>query len=264
MKIDKDTAKFFSLSSNPGNFGATIYNFLFEHYKLNAIYVPLGLPLEKRRSFAHVMSSLHALGAHGVSISMPYKKEAARISQAECQVLNVNTMVPRETGWKSYNTDTEGFHVACKDIIDLQPNGAHIAGYGCVAHSIGLVLNKNKIDYKMFSVRDGMDTDLKAEWLINATPVGMHGVEDKLFTKSVLQRYDYIFDCVVSPPGKNTKLIETAKSLNKRYVPGYKMATYQLIAQFLLYAKNWRLDIDEPHQVRDIVIQKVKDMGYEI
>lgn len=262
--IDKDTYKFFSISSRPGNFGTTIYNALFKHYNINAIYVPVGLGDENKRMFAHVLSSLHALDAKGVSVSMPYKKEAARLSATEANILNVNTLIPRTTGWKSYNTDTEGFRIACDEILQRDPKTAHIAGYGCVAHSIGLMLTKNRIEYKMFNVREGMDTKLQASWLINATPIGMLGVDEKFFTKDAVDRYEYVFDAVVMPPGKETNLIKLAKELNKPNVPGYKMATHQLVAQFLLYAKHWGFPIDSAENVKQLVHDKVKAMGYEI
>ncbi len=258
--MNKDTLKFFSISSRPGNFGATIYNSLFAQYGHNAVYLPMQLPEEQKLNFPRVVNALNALGVSGISVSMPYKRLAAQCSKPAFGITNVNTMIPYGATFKSYNTDVKGFEAACADIIDKAPP-AHIAGHGCVAHSIGLVLTRHRVKYKMFSVRDGMDTDLQADWLINATPVGMSGVNDTLYTEEVLKRYKYVFDVVVRPPNQPSNLQQLAEKLNMVYVPGYMMSMHQLIQQYATYAE--RYDLDTTNLVGN-VMDEMRKMGYEI
>ena len=66
-----------SVSSNPGNFGFTIYNHIFRDLNLPYYYQPICIQTNNELySLFEVFKSVHQI--QGISISMPYKQEALK------------------------------------------------------------------------------------------------------------------------------------------------------------------------------------------
>ena len=64
--INKDTKMFYSVSSNPGNFGATLYNAAFKFCEIDAFYRPLKLLPDC--DFGKFIETMEEIGASGVSV----------------------------------------------------------------------------------------------------------------------------------------------------------------------------------------------------
>lgn len=259
--VDKDTKLFFSVSSKPGNFGSSLYNKAFQELNINAIYKPL--KLEEKNDFKILLESLKFLGASGLSVSMPFKRLAHHYSR-HCEwntsnIKNANTMVFSDDGIRCYNTDYVGFLESCKDILDRCKNVV-IYGTGSVSDSIFYALRELKRK-SVWRIERGHENLLlknketkeehRDEMLINATPVGMDGVEDRIFTEEVVGQFKYVFDVVVK---KETNLIGTAKRLGVEYVNGVHMSLEQLCKQFEIYTGK--------KPPRELFIQELKNNDY--
>jgi len=264
MKIDKDTRLFFSISTNPGNFGATLYNRAFEELEINAIYKPLKLD----DIFGIYVNSLRSsIKPEGISVSMPYKRDAYKYvlgagGEVPVWVKNINTVVfrnknlndPLLNGARCYgeNTDIAGFEQSCYYFL-LNSKNAVVYGDGALAESIRFVLNKYNIPFVTVK-RDGKWFP-EADWLINASPVGMKHIVDTVFTEEVVNKYENVFDCVVSAEGI-TNLIELSVRLDKYCVNGVDMCISQLCEQFKIYTKQ-----EAP---RDLFEQVLQENGYVV
>ena len=261
MLIDQDTKLFFSISAKPGALGSFLYNSAFRELGINAIYKPL--KCDSAKAFVKLVKSLKSLGAAGVSVSMPYKKEAAEICDvlsivAEC-TKNVNTIRFENKETVGYNTDYSGFIRSAYHLLE-KSKSAVIYGAGAVSDSIYKGIGQQFVMHGMQdniyivpSDEPDLLLQLNADLFVNATPVGMHGIEDKVFTKDVVGRYKHVFDVVIKHG--HTNLIEIAKNLNKDCVSGAQMYLEQLCKQFIIYTGK------EPP--RNLFEKLLKESGYE-
>jgi shikimate dehydrogenase len=236
MIVNTDTKLFFSISAKPGNFGARLYNTAFQQLNINAIYKPL--ELNPKSNFFLFLEGLLYLKPSGLSISMPFKTKAYEYASKNCfdddihKIKNVNTYKFREGTniVDCYNTDCYGFENSCSEILK-QAKTAVIYGNGAVSKSIQHVLRKHSISFCVHTQRDGFVLP-KADFLINATPLGMDGVLDDFFTTKIVENYKFIFDVVVK---KRTNLSKLAEKTNKIHVTGPMMSLHQLHKQFEIY-----------------------------
>lgn len=246
--IDKDTKLFVSVSSHPGNFGASLYNAAFEHLGYNAIYKPL--KCETISQFVDIVRYAKNYSIEGISVSMPFKKVAVNLGTLGDGrvglIGNANTLVFDENpAPKAYNTDCVGFEKSAFWLL-AQTKNAVIFGKGAVAESIANSLNVFNVSYMM--TKDPKDLTEEVDLFVNATPIGMEHIPDTIFTKKLVQKYKYIFDVVCK---KETNLTKTAKNLNKPYVNGISMSLHQLIHQFQLYTH-----LEAPRQVFETVMKE--------
>jgi len=235
--VNKDTKLFFSVSSNPGNFGALMYNAAFKELGINAIYKPLkwehGFFAASFYYFINGMMCLDTFS--GLSVSMPFKKEALDccnyLDNTAENIGNINTIVRRpDDNLEGYNTDAGGFERAVPFHLEKAKN-AVIFGKGAVANRIGYILKKYNISFFMTRQADNLNNQ-GIDWLINASPVGMDHVPDDIFKDRIVKNYKYVFDVVSKP---KTKLIETANRLGLVSCAGTTMSLEQLCLQFEIY-----------------------------
>jgi len=229
------TDLFFSVSSKPGVFGRTLYAELFKYYGYDGLYVPVNIDSDE--SFLKFLGKIKNIAA-GMSVSMPFKKlasEYCKPMEFEVSVTkSANTIIFNGASPLAYNTDAFGFINACRDILkDIKT--CHIYGNGSVARTISAILSQYGIHHTKYP-RDWPAKTLGfagGDLLINATPIGMDGINDSVFTEKFVEKYKSVFDVVVVK--RETNLISIAKKLNKRYVSGVEMSKYQLQRQYALY-----------------------------
>jgi len=232
--VNRDTSLFFSVSEKPGNFGSVLYNKAFQELDIDAIYKPL--KLRRDYDFLKFIEVMSEIGVSGISVSMPFKKEAYkycfRSGPEVSKIQNANTMLFESEVHRPlcYNTDYIGFEESCKHLLEKSKT-VYVYGHGAVSDSITYVLMKYHVEF-MRGRRQADPSKVSADLLINASPVGMSHVPDKIFTEDTVKRYKYVFDVVVS---KETNLIKTARSLNKECVTGPQMSLEQLCKQFEIY-----------------------------
>lgn len=230
------TDKYYSASSKPGTFGKTMYNAAFKELGIDATYEPLAFQNAKEFLYWVGRNSCNK-SAKGVSVSMPFKKIAwSRCDFSNSPVKNINTIKFTKEGNVGHNTDIDGFRCVMKGTIG-NSRSAVIFGVGAVSESIQCVLNSLQIPYNLVT-RDNLpklrnDGQHPRELLINATPIGMSGIPDDIFTKELLETFKCVFDVVVSK--EPTNLIKNALELGLPCQTGSKMSINQLIHQFEIY-----------------------------
>jgi shikimate 5-dehydrogenase len=263
LKINKDTATFFSIASKPGNFGSTIYNRLFALLGINAIYIPLGI--DANIPFSDVFTSLKTIGAKGINISMPFKRQARNcVYNSEYDNINTLTCNNKEV-WSAHNTDAYGFMEALKSSVPLKEiRTIHVFGTGSVAHTIQCALATEQVRNALDGTGPGTSTYTgkqipanPVDLFVNATPAGMPGAEIRTPWETLIDHAKYVFDVVVSEPKHPTELVALAKRSGKLAISGEKMCMYGLTKQFSLHYPS--------HQnVLHLVQNEMKVMGYDL
>lgn len=131
-------------------------------------YAYLAFRVEKEHLGAAVEGA-YALGAKGLNVTVPYKKEVMHYLceiDEKAQVIGaVNTLVRTEHGYKGYNTDMPGLYRAmCYDGVSLEGKNVVVIGAGGVANAVMgmlleakvkkiLILNRTKEKAKQLSER---------------------------------------------------------------------------------------------------------------
>jgi shikimate 5-dehydrogenase len=253
MIPNKDTKLYFSVSSNPGNFGATIYNAVFEYLNLNAVYVPVKLADDC--SFGTFLKTCTAISVAGISVSMPFKKEVYVncLSGDDFTVAarNGNTVTIEQGVQFGYNTDAIGFQLACEKFLENSKT-AIIVGSGAVSDTISVILDRYDINYHIVKRSETYPlSGYEADFLINATPIGMNDLyKDTIFTKDVVKNYKHVFDVVVN---NNTNLLNLSRDLKKDFRSGVSMIYYGIIKQFQIYTRQTLPE--------KFLLEKINNMG---
>lgn len=148
MKIDKETLLFISASSNPGNFGNTVYNMAFNYYGINAIYKSF-----KVKSISNLITSIKELNIKGCGVSMPFKKEVIKhgdfLDEIVLKSNSANTILNTDGKINLFNTD----HYALKIILekmDIQNNSISIFGKGALSSTLQNILKEKNIYFTLY------------------------------------------------------------------------------------------------------------------
>ncbi|MBT6843638.1 MAG: shikimate dehydrogenase [Candidatus Melainabacteria bacterium] len=250
MPLGNKTQLFFSASSQPGNFGASVYNYLFKQLDIDAVYLP-----RKVLDAAKLIEAIRTLDISGCSISMPlkgqvipYLDELEELSQA---TQSVNTITNKDGKLTGYNTDCYGAFQVIDNIF--KPQSALVYGSGSVTASVITALhnfgcteifitarNQTKTQaladkYKITALNHNEAKSHKFELLINTTPASKDPSNTDLF--ELLDQVESLFDLPVSTT--DTALIAEARKLGMKLSPGFEMSKYQLQKQFSIYTEIW-------------------------
>ena len=99
-----------------GSPGPQVYNALFRELGLDVTYVPV-----VTRSLGGVLPLLEALGARGLSVTMPLKREAFARSEPDelsRRLGAVNSLARQGDRWRSRNTDVVGVRAPLEEALD--------------------------------------------------------------------------------------------------------------------------------------------------
>ena len=181
-----------------------MHNAAYRALGLDWVYV--GLPVAPGRLVAAV-EGLAALGFAGANVTMPHKTEAAslvdELSDDARRLQAVNTVVATSDGLVGHNTDAPGFARFLRDEVAFDPAGKQILLYGaggaaraCAlavaragaaeivvairepARAIALLQALEDLPVKVRAIPSMAEaTQVRADLVVNATPVGAHGEE---------------------------------------------------------------------------------------
>lgn len=181
-----------------------MHNAAFRALGLDWIYV--GLPVAPGRLVAAI-EGLAALGFAGANVTMPHKTEAAslvdELSDDARRLQAVNTISVTTGGLVGHNTDAPGFARFLRDEVAFDPAGRRVLLYGaggaaraCAlavaragaaeivvavrepARAIALVQALEDLPVTVHTASSMAEaTQVAAELIVNATPVGAHGEE---------------------------------------------------------------------------------------
>ena len=261
IKVDKETIVCISVAAKPGNFGANFHNAAYKHLNLDWVYIPR--KVVSSTDLEKAIIGVRALNIKGCSVSMPHKETVIQyldnLDISAAKICAVNTILHDENGdLKGYNTDFYGAKKALEN-YEIKGKTVLMVGAGGAARAIGLAVKElggvltitNRTLEKAQKIGEILNTKVIL-WekisnfigylLINATSIGMNDPNNMCIKKQIINNFDAVMDVVIYP--SETKLIETAKSLNKKVIYGRQMCVYQAAEQFKIYT-----GMDVPTQI---------------
>lgn len=240
MKISKDSDVYMSFAQTPGNLGAKLYNFFFDVYGINAVYIP-----RKALEPEVVTDVIKKLELKGASVSMPLKQSIIPLlddlSAEAKEIGSVNTVINNKGFLTGHNTDAWGFY---KTIENLTFKTATIYGAGGVVPSILWALKKKGISFEKISIEardktkavnlankyDLNSDSSESEVLINATPSG-EGHDDQVV--KLLATHHSLIDLNTHETPR--ALREIAASRGIKLLSGKTMYKHQFKKQFEIF-----------------------------
>ncbi len=190
-----------------------------------------------------------ALGFTGLNVTIPFKEDVAELVELKeyaAMLKAVNTIDLREM--RGYNTDVHGVKASLQQ-YDLEGKIALVVGAGGAGKAAALALMElgstvilsNRTESRgleaveilrkygkcMFHPYDRLtELEGKLDIIVNATPLGMRGFEQKLpIPEKLLKPGMIVFDTVYNPP--ETHLILAARKAGCEAVSGIEMLVHQ-------------------------------------
>jgi shikimate dehydrogenase len=221
------------------------------------------VPAELRRSFEELFAQCASNGYRGLNITYPYKARVTShvtIKDADIRVIGAcNTVVFGMGMPAGANTDYTGFIAAFRNTFgDARPGVVAVAGAGGVGRAIGFALaqlgaaalrlvdvnaakaealrtaiHQTHRDVRVEVVRGIEDAASGADGLVNATPLGMDGLDGTAFPHSVFARQRWAFDAVYTPV--QTEFVLAARASGLSVMTGYELYFYQGIDAFRIF-----------------------------
>jgi shikimate dehydrogenase len=207
--------------------------------------------------FRNCVDGLRAMGWTGVTVTHPYKTDAAEYASsgmgAEVAHLGAsNTLIFGET-LSGFNTDFMGFLAAFERVLDRGP--VVMAGAGGVARSIGAALVGTGVsDLAIFDVDFKRAADLAfsigpparaipfedvvaaveaASGLVNATPLGMVEYPGSAFDTGLIGSQIWAFDAVYTPT--DTVFLKACTAADLTVVSGFELFKHMAVRSFEAY-----------------------------
>jgi shikimate dehydrogenase len=216
---------FVSLAARPGKFGTTVHNAAFGFLKMPYRYVAL-VSDDIRADIGLIRKA----DIPGAAITMPHKMKVMEYLD-ECSadasdIGSVNTVVNRGGKLVGHNTDLEGVRKAVSGVRDGER--AVILGTGGMARAFGFALGNAAIMLGRSELYRRIE---EATVLVNATPMGMPGVES---LPDLLDRFPrcrlYIESVVNTTPTERH-----ARQRGIEVVTGLEITFHQAFEQFRLF-----------------------------
>ena len=231
-------------------------NAAFDARGLNKVYVPFRVPPEELSQF---LIDCREFGIKGLSVTIPHKEEIIhhidRFDEASQEIGACNTVIWKDDLKIGHNTDYKAAMNSLDAVFGgneaasgLQGRPALVLGAGGVARAIVLGLKRRGADIVIASRTPQRADDLatyckgksiawslrhsvKADLVVNCTPVGMHpNVDDTPLEAKYVRRDQVIFDTVYNP--ENTLFIKQARELGCQVITGIDMFVGQAALQF--------------------------------
>jgi len=238
-----------------------IHNAAFKEQGIDAIYLPFRVPREDLNDF---FADRTTLGIRGLSVTIPHKEavldKLTKVDDAVKGIGAANTIVFDGDDSIGYNTDYRGSMDSLDEVVaDHFHNGitgrtALILGAGGVVKAVAYGLARRGANVviagrtherakrladrlKCRAVEWNDRHSIKADILVNGTPVGMHpDMDDSPFEKHYLRPNMVVFDTVYNP--EQTLLIKQAREQSCKVITGVEMFVGQAALQFELFTSD--------------------------
>ncbi|MCX7816512.1 MAG: shikimate dehydrogenase [Syntrophales bacterium] len=201
------------------------------------------------------MEIIRKLDIIGASVTMPLKEKVLKYCDhvdRHAEVVGaVNTLVISGNKISGYNTDWIGVREAVGSRKNVKGNVVVVVGAGGAARAavyaviqnggIPVVVSRRKEQGEAVARHFGCQYcplgeigDLKADGMINATPVGMTPFTSHMVVeREVLARFNWVMDMVYKPI--ETKLLREASALGIETIDGVSMFVHQGAEQFRMW-----------------------------
>lgn len=259
-KINSDTRVYGVVADPIGhNLSAVVHNTGFEALDVNAVCVPFRIPREHLSGF---LRDCRDLDVHGLVIANPHREtvipKLGKLDKVADSIRAVNTVLVRPDGTMlGYNTEHRSAVTGLLKASGVAPEHALqgkralVLGAGSIARAIVYGLRDSKADVVIASrtweraqelarnhdcraVEWDTRFAVKADMLINCTPIGMHpNVDEMPYPASQLRRNWIVFDTVYNP--EQTLLIKEARQKGCKVVTGVDLFVRQAAMQFKVF-----------------------------
>ncbi|MCU1285091.1 MAG: 3-dehydroquinate dehydratase / shikimate dehydrogenase [Acidobacteriales bacterium] len=227
-----------------------IMNTAFRRENLNAVYLAL-----HAKTMSDLMACVRDIPIHGLSVTMPYKtdimKYLDKTDAVTAKIGACNTVIRAQDGkLYGFNTDVAGVIRPLEQRMSIAGSKFLVIGAGGAARAavFGLkerggevwVINRTASAAQKLAkqarakfIQKPQLAKLSFDAIINATPVGMGGDQDKpLLTEKELNTR-YVFEMVYSPA--ETKFTRMARAKGIHVIPGVEMFVHQGARQFEIW-----------------------------
>ncbi len=217
-----------------------IHNKIYELEKENMVYLAFNIKTNELESF---IKSAKTLGIHGFNITMPHKKSIIPyIDEFVGNHKSINTVKIENGLLIGTSTDAYGFsYLLKKNNINIKNKNVIILGTGGASNIIAnniknecsltvvgrdkdLLINMSKNFECEQSLFSDIDKIKNIDILINATPLGMHGISENFENFNFLKNINsdgVVIDTIYNPI--KTQLILEASKLNIQTCNGLDM-----------------------------------------
>ena len=201
------------------------------------------------------ISGIKGMNIRGASVTIPYKVSVMEyldeVDDDALKIGAVNTIVNNNGRLVGYNTDWLGLMLTLKELMPVKDQTFVIIGAGGTARAavygiikeggLPIIVNRtipkgkilsNKLNCPFYSLADL--GQLKADCLINTTPVGMYPhIDQSPVEASLLGGYKYVIDVIYNP--LKTRLLRDAEAQGGRTASGLDMFVHQGAEQLKLW-----------------------------
>ncbi len=229
------------------------------HYRL----IDTGLTGLEAADMPNLLEALQLTGFQGSNITYPFKEVIAglvELSDTAREIGAVNTIVRNGNGgWVGHNTDWYGFTESFRrDLSDVRIDNVLLVGAGGAGNAIADGMLRygvtklaifdvdqqrattlvQKLAQQFGANRVEVVTDLsqamaKADGLIHATPIGMHGNPGIAVPPELIEARLWVADIVYFP--LETELLKVARARGCRTLDGIGMVVFQAAEAFHIF-----------------------------
>jgi shikimate dehydrogenase len=269
----RNPSQIFALFGNPvgHSLSPLMHNATFKKMKIDAHYVPFCVG-----NLEDAVRGIRGLPIRGVSITIPFKTAVIDyldgVDESSLRIGAVNTILNDNNGrLKGYNTDWIGLIRNLKESLEVRGKTFAILGAGGAARAavfgllkgggIPIVVNRT-IEKGQEMAREfacpfyplSEIANIKADCLINTTPVGMTPDREKsLLGRESLVNFRWVMDIIYNP--LETKLLRDAKEAGCSVLSGVGMFVHQGAEQIRIWT-----GIEPPRAfMKAIVLERLKE-----
>jgi shikimate dehydrogenase len=268
----RHSTEMFALFGNPvgHSLSPLMHNATYKRMKINAHYVPFCV-----KNLEDAVRGIRGLDIRGVSVTIPFKTAIMsyldEVDESSLKIGAVNTILHDDKGrLKGYNTDWIGLIRDLKESLEIEGKTFAILGAGGAARAIvfgilregGSPVIVNRTIEKGEAMARDFDCSfyphseigkIKADCLINTTPVGMSPDSEKSpIVREILGNFRWVVDIIYNP--LKTKLLRDAEEAGCVALTGMGMFVHQGAEQI----KIWT-GIEPPRAfMKGIVLEKLK------
>ncbi|KUG24099.1 shikimate 5-dehydrogenase i alpha [hydrocarbon metagenome] len=200
------------------------------------------------------MQGIRAMNIRGASVTIPYKVAVIEylddVDDDALKIGAVNTVINGNGRLTGYNTDWLGLILTLQEVMSIKNKTFVIIGAGGTARAAsygiikkgGLPVIVNRTPEKgqtlasefncAFYSLSAIDK-IKADCLINTTPIGMYPKDKSPVKAQVLSNYKYVMDVIYNP--LKTRLLKDAEGQGCRIISGLDMFVNQGAHQLRLW-----------------------------
>jgi shikimate dehydrogenase len=242
------------------------------HYHL------MDLPASEERKLPDLLQAVKTVGFAGINVTLPYKQSIIplldEVSSEARQIGAVNTVTIDQLGRTiGYNTDRVGFRRSFEETLARKSSDrktAVLIGAGGAGRAVAFALMDLGIanllihDLDMaratalaadivahfgpraMPLENPDDGVADADGVVNATPIGMHGIPGEPLPLTSIDAHHWVADVIYTP--LETELIKAAKSRGAMVMNGGGMCVHQAAEAFRLFTGK-APDVSRLHRV---------------